>query len=348
MNRTSPLFFRTILCDRYGIMKTDRRSFIRTAVMSGTALSGFSIPIAADSKPQGFSNTHAMDNDAFKLSIFSKCMHWLDYSSMAQTVAGLGFDGVDLTVRPAGHVVPERVTEDLPKAFNILKKEGLGIYMITTAIQAATEPHTEAILKTAAALGIKHYRMGWLQYDDAKNIDENLNAIESQLRTLAELNAKYRIIGEYQNHSGTYFGAAIWDLHTILKKINSPWLGSQYDILHATVEGANSWPIGLKLIHPFIKSIDIKDFLWENREGKWVARYVPMGEGMVDYTTYLKLIKQYGIKVPISVHFEFPLGGAEHGANTITISKEQAIASMKADLVKILGMFKSAGILKSP
>lgn len=302
------------------------------------------MPIA-DSKTQPLSNVPAMINDAFKVSIFSKCMQWLDYSSMALTVAGLGFDGVDLTVRPAGHVIPERVAEDLPKAFNILKKEGLGIYMITTAIQNANDPYTEVILKTAASLGIKHYRMGWLHYDDAKTIDENLNSIESQLRALAELNAKYKIIGEYQNHSGTYFGASIWDLYTILKKINSPWLGSQYDILHATVEGANSWPIGLKLIHPFIKSIDIKDFLWENRDGKWVTRYVPVGEGMVDYTTYLKFIKQYDIKVPISVHFEFPLGGAEHGANTITMPKEQAITSMKAELTKIRSMFKSAGLL---
>ena len=318
-------------------MKTSRRSFIRTAVISGSALSGISIPMAA--RPQTLSDARSEYDDAVKLSVFSKCMHWLDYAGLAKTAAGLGFDGVDLTVRPLGHVIPEQVADDLPAAFEILKKEGLGIYMITTAIQSADEPHTEAILRTAASLGIRHYRMGWLQYDDTKTIDENLNAIESKLRSLAALNAKYEIIGEYQNHSGTYFGASIWDLHAILKKINSPWLGCQYDILHATVEGANSWPIGLKLIRPFITSIDIKDFVWEKSEGKWTAKYVPMGEGLVDYTAYLKLVKQYGIKVPVSIHFEFPLGGAEHGANTITIPKEQAIALMKTDLTKIRGMF---------
>jgi hypothetical protein len=48
--------------------------------------------------------------------VFSKCLQWLDYPGMAGITAEAGFDGVDLTVRAGGHVLPERVEEDLPKA----------------------------------------------------------------------------------------------------------------------------------------------------------------------------------------------------------------------------------------
>ena len=96
---------------------------------------------------------------AFSINIFSKNLHWLDYSGMAAAAAEMGFEGIDLTVRPAGHVLPERVAEDLPKAVEAVKKAGLNVFMITTAINNADDAHTEAILKTAHALGISYYRM---------------------------------------------------------------------------------------------------------------------------------------------------------------------------------------------
>jgi L-ribulose-5-phosphate 3-epimerase len=280
--------------------------------------------------------TYQVDNkEAFKISIFSKHLQWLDYSEMATVAAGIGYDGVDLTVRPEGHVLPEKVAEDLPKAVTAIRNAGMNVYMITTAIKTADNPLTESILKTASSLGIRHYRMGWLNYDEQKSIEENLKNFKVQLSKLASLNKKYSIHGEYQNHSGIYFGASIWDLHSVLKQINSPWLGSQYDIYHATIEGANSWPQGLKLLEPHIKSIDIKDFQWAKKEGQWKNETVPLGEGMVNFNAYFKLIKQYNISVPISIHYEYPLGGAEHGDKILTIAREEVTAAMKRDLLTL-------------
>src|SRR5205085_5843667 len=105
-------------------------------------------------------------------------------------------------------------------------------------------------------------------YDEKKSVDANLQYFEKQLTGIAALNKKYSIYGEYQNHAGMYFGAPVWDLYSVLSKIGSPWLGSQYDILHATVEGASAWPIGFNLLKPFIKSMDIKDFKWIEKDGK--------------------------------------------------------------------------------
>jgi sugar phosphate isomerase/epimerase len=286
------------------------------------------------------------DNGVFKISVFSKHLQWLNYAEMAQVAAQIGFDGIDITVRPDGHVLPERVVEDLPKAVNAVRKAGLNVYMITTSIKDADDLHTENILKTASSLGITHYRMGWYNYSAQKNVEDNLKDIEVQLTKLAALNKKYSINGEYQNHSGEYFGAPIWDLYTVLKHINSPWIGSQYDIFHATVEGANSWPIGLKLLKPYIKSIDIKDFQWTKKEGKWIADVVPLGEGLVDYKNYLSALKLYGINVPISMHFEYALGGAEHGKTTLTIPRDEVIKAMQTDLTNFRTMLRTSGLVE--
>ncbi|HMG91863.1 MAG TPA: TIM barrel protein [Chryseolinea sp.] len=327
-------------------MKTNRREFILNSLLLSAGVSASSYtPVKAF--PASHRNAAPLqDNDIFKISIFSKHLQWLNYAEMAQVAAQIGFDGVDITVRPGGHVLPERVAEDLPKAVDAVRKAGMNVYMITTAVTDADDPFTDSILKTASALGIRHYRTGWLKYNSQKNIEDNLKDFELQLSKLAAINKKYSIQGEYQNHSGEYFGAPIWDLYTVLKGINSPWLASQYDIFHATIEGANSWPIGLKLIKPYIRSIDIKDFQWAKKDGKWMAEVVPLGEGLVDYKSYLNSIKLYGINVPISMHFEYSLGGAEHGNASLTIDRRDVIKSMQTDLNALKVMMRTSRLVK--
>lgn len=337
-------------------MKTSRRNFI---ARSGLAIAGIAsgwnaAGETADLKfspGERSSGPGANDKDAFRISLFSKHLQWLGYDEMARVAAEMGFDGVDLTVRPQGHVLPERVETDLPKAMEAVRKAGISIYMITTSIEDAGDPLADKILKTASSLDIRHYRMGWLYYDKNLPVQENINIAQGKLKKLAELNEKYSISGEYQNHSGVYgegihFGAAIWDLAEVLKNINSPWVGSQYDIYHAAIEGASTWPVPLELISPWIRSIDIKDFIWTEKEGKIITESVPLGEGMVDFKQYFSLLKGYNLEVPVSLHCEYPLGGAESGAGTLTIKGEDVISAITKDLTLLKQYLREAGLAK--
>ena len=270
---------------------------------------------------------------------------------MAKALADMGFDGADLTVRPGGHVFPEKVEEDLPKAVEAVAKEGKKDLYDNNIVIDADDPLTTKILRTASSIGIKHYRMGWGHYDNTRSVEENISSMKSKLARLALLNEKYSISGEYQNHSGVaaegiYFGGAIWDIASVLKDINSQWLGSQYDIYHATVEGANTWPVGLRLISPFIRSIDIKDFKWVEKDGKIRSESVPLGEGMVDFRKFFSLLKEYKMEVPLSLHYEYPLGGAENGASQLSTKREDVISAMKKDLSILKTQLKDAGLIK--
>jgi sugar phosphate isomerase/epimerase len=337
-------------------MITTRRNFIaKSMYATGIAASGVNIRLFAGSQsniPEKKSVSAESKNnpEAFKINIFSKHLQWLDYNEMAKALDEIGFDGVDLTVRPGGHVLPDRVEEDLPKAAGAVAKRGKRIYMLTTAIDNADDPLTTRILKTASSLGIKHYRMGWGHYDNSKSVEENIKSMQLNLSKLALLNEKYSISGEYQNHSGVaaegiYFGGAIWDIAMVLKEINSVWLGSQYDIYHATVEGANTWPVGLKLISPFIRSIDIKDFKWIEKDGKMISTAVPLGEGMVDFRRFFRFLKEYNLEIPVSLHYEYPLGGAENGASKLTIDSNNVVSAMKKDLSSLKNQLQDAGLI---
>ena len=302
-----------------------RRNFVKK---SATMLS--SIPFL----PITNSHFHFDQYSKNKLAInlFSKHLQFLNYNEMAATAAEIGFDGLDLTVRPNGHVLPERVGDDLPKAVEAMTKYGLNSQMMTTNVWDIAESNQRKILQTASELGFSHYRTGWLAYPEDRTIPESQVIYSEQARDLAELNKSLGLIGCYQKHAGNHVGAPIWDLPVILPSSDNEHLGCQYDIRHAIVEGGKSWELDLRRIEPFIRSIVIKDFKWGFKNGKWQPINTPLGDGMVDFKRYFSLLKRYKINVPISLHLEYDLGGAEHGATEITMNNYEVFAKMKKDL----------------
>jgi sugar phosphate isomerase/epimerase len=328
-------------------MNFSRKDFLRASLLSSAGLfqglDAFSQDSTLNQPP--YPHSRRQDQTAFSISVFSKHLQWLDYPEMAKTAANLGFDGVDLTVRPGGHVLPKNAERDLPKAVEAIRNEGLEVYMMSTAISDPDDPYTEPILKTASELDIGNYRTDWFPYDEAKSIDQNLENFTEKLQRLAELNQKYQIQGDYQNHAGASFGSSIWDLWAVLKELNSEWIGSQFDIRHATVEGAHSWKNDFTAIHPFIGTLDIKDFHWQKADdGSWHEQSVPLGKGMVDFKQYFKLLKSHQVYVPISIHYEYDLGGANYGATDLNISEEKVLSALKQDLDTLDGWLKEAGL----
>jgi len=304
-------------------MSLSRREFLAGAV-AGLAATPFS-GAAGSNLPK--------NKKKFQICIFSKHLQWLDYKGMAQTAAELGFDGVDLTVRHRGHVLPERVEEDLPKAVEAIKAAGIKPLMMASDINDPDDPKTEKVLRTASALGIKFYRLGYYIYRENESITATLDEAKPKIRDLAAMNKHFNIHGAYQNHAGSrYVGAPVWDLWELFKDLDPKYIGCQFDIRHATVEGGQTWPLHLRLMSKYIKTLIAKDFIWEKRNNKWRTMNCPLGEGVVDFVDYLKLLKKLSISGPISVHYEYDLGGANHGATKLTIEKQKVLKAIRKDL----------------
>jgi L-ribulose-5-phosphate 3-epimerase len=309
-----------------------RRTFLGGVLATGAFL------------PKTFSTLNNQATIASPICVFSKHLHWLPVSEIGRVAADLGFDGIDLTVRRSGHVEPDQAMRDLPKAVEMIRKAGLDVPMMVTDIIHPDDPLTEPILKTAGQLGIKYYRTAYLKYDPSQDVLTNLARYKPQLQRLADLNQKYGIQGAYQNHAGTNVGAAVWDLHLLLKDTDPRWLGCQYDIKHAVAEGGMSWVNGLDLLKSRIGCVDIKDFHWARQEGNWHNEEVPLGEGMVDFKKYFSLLRQYGFSGPMSQHFEYPLGGAEKGKRELSVDRNVVLTAMKKDLMKLRALLTEANV----
>jgi sugar phosphate isomerase/epimerase len=236
--------------------------------------------------------------------LFSKPLQSMDYKTLAGACKAAGLDGVDLTVRPGGHVEPDRVDTDLPAAVDAMRAEGLEVTMITTKYTDVGGPNVSGVLARAAALGIPFVRVGSHQYDERGAIAPQVGKFTEEMRALAAAAEKAGITLGYHNHSGgTNFGGPVWDLCQALEAVNSPRLGSNLDLGHATVEGAFSmWEINTRRIAPLVKMVAVKDFVWKGNKPEWV----PLGEGRVDTARGLALVREFGgFTGPVSIHIEY-------------------------------------------
>ena len=299
-------------------MIQNRREFLTTMAAAGAAM-----PFASIMSPDGVPQQSAK----YPVRLFSKPIDSYDFDFMCECLVKSGITGFDMTVRKGGKVEPATVEADLPKLVEQSKKHNLVFDMMVTEILSASDPFAERILKTASASGVKYYRLGWAPYDNNLGIMETIRKYHEEMVRLTELNKKYRIHGGYQNHAGPRIGGPVWDLYELLRGLPAEFTGSQYDVRHAMVEGANTWILGMKLIAPHIKTLAIKDFTWQTVKGKPQAVTVPMGEGMVNWDVFFRTVKELKIEGPLTLHVEYPLLAA--GEEKLSLGQQQEIIVRK-------------------
>ena len=270
-----------------------RRDFLAQSVLAGSALAlGAAASRAADAP------------ERFPIIGFTKPFQDIGFEKTAAFVAEIGWTGIECPVRAKGQVLPERVEDDLPRLKEALTARGLDLTLVTTDIRRV-DPLSERVLRTAAKLGVKKYRLTFVHYDLKKPIPPQLDNLRAELRDLAALNKELGIAGGLQNHSGAdYIGAPVWDIYELIHDIDPAHLGCCFDIGHATIEGGLSWPVQARLMQPFFVCPYVKDFLWKQTAKGWEAVWQPLGEGMVR-PAYFDWLKSTPYRGPISQHVEY-------------------------------------------
>ncbi len=248
------------------------------------------------------------------LCVFSKHMAQFDWNTLGAKAKELGFDGIDLTVRPKGHVLPERVAEDLPKAVDAIRKHGLSVPMITTDLKDASDPAAKPTFEAMKKLGIPLYKIGYWQYRKDPDVLATIEQCKAKFKGLVALSSQYGLTAGLHNHSANYVGCSVWDYREILAGSSPKEAGYYFDPGHSVIEGgAFAWRVSLDIVLPRLKMSAIKDFYWEKRDGKWRTTWCPLGQGMVPWLDFFAAYAKAGYTGPLSLHSEYP-GGEELSA----------------------------------
>jgi sugar phosphate isomerase/epimerase len=234
---------------------------------------------------------------------FSKHLPELKYDELGRTLKDAGFDGVDLTVRKGGHVLPERVREDLPRAIEAIQSHGIRVPMITTELTSSSDPAARPILETAGRLGVPFFKLGYWPYKT--DVVASLQNAGTALRGLVAMAKEYGIVAGFHNHPRNV-GLAFWDTYEIMQDLDPKWVGYYYDANNATEEGAiKGWEVGLRLACARLKMAACKDFYWEKSVGQSRPVECSLGEGVVNWPVVFKAFAAAKFNGPISIHQEY-------------------------------------------
>lgn len=279
----------------------------------------------------------------------SRHLQWTSVEDAIEVAKTAGFEAIEWTVRPGGHVPPERVERELPRVIELTHKAGLATPMISSSIQDASSPYAEAILSAAHGAGVTFYRGGQsFRYDYTRPLAPQLEALKPRIATLLPLNQKYRMTWAYHTHSGAgNIGGNIWDIWSVIKDFDPAYIGLNYDTGHTMIRGGNGWGDAAHVALTHIRGLAIKDPRWErNAEGQWVPEFVPIGEGLVDFKARFELLKSAGFSGPVTVYFEHHgLLGTDVGTWKLQMPRGEFIAIVKRDLDRVREAMRAAQVL---
>lgn len=288
-----------------------RRDFLRTAYLAASGVmvrdSGMQSVFAAE-PPKAPATVPVAE----RICLFTDHLddHGYTYAEVAKMIRPLKIAGPDLTVRGGGVVPPERVVDELPKAAAAFRDEGMSIPMISTNLTSARDPLAGPTLATMAKLEIGYYKLGYYHFHDLAKWEEDLAAQRKELAGLVELGKKHGIRAGLHNHAGASIGGALWDAWEFLKPLDQEFIGFYFDPSHASIEGAkHAWKLNLQRSSSRLFMVALKDYVWEKSSSGWQTRWCPLGEGMVNWGEFFKLLAKFPFPGPMSVHIEYDPGG---------------------------------------
>jgi sugar phosphate isomerase/epimerase len=174
----------------------------------------------------------------------------------------------------------------------------------------ANSPYAEAIVATAAGLGIHHYRIQTGRYDYAADVPAQLDAMRPRVSGLARLNERYGATALIHTH-GSLVAGAVWDTWLLLRDFDPDRVAINFDTAYGMVQNGRGWMEAVRFARRYIRMLSLKDFRWrqqvEGGRSRWEPEICQPGQGMVDFQQMLTYFQTTEFHGPVEVQFEYPV-----------------------------------------
>jgi sugar phosphate isomerase/epimerase len=187
------------------------------------------------------------DTQTISFSVFTK--PWKEpLAELAPRLRALGFDGIELPVRPGFQVFPERVATDLPAAARLLADHGLRIFSI------AGTPDEPTIAACAEA-GVPIIR---IMVDlEPREVLAQLEAAQRGWDALLPALDSHGVTIGIQNHSDNCVANAM-GLLRLVEKYDARHVAAVWDAAHNALEGEQP-EIALDLLWSHLCMVNLKN-----------------------------------------------------------------------------------------
>jgi sugar phosphate isomerase/epimerase len=221
-------------------------------------------------------------------SVFTKPWKTQAIAEVGAFVRDLGFDGIELPVRPGYQVEPERVVEDLPRAAKELAALGVEICSVAGPTDEATiVACAEAgvpIIRTMAHIGREEgYTSGESRYRD-------------EYDALLPLLDKYGVTIGVQNHCDWFVANAV-GLRSLLAGYDPKHVAAVWDAAHEALNGCLP-ELAIDTIWSHLCMVNLKNAFWlrsngpEAEHAEWTHYWTTGRHGLASWPRVAQELKR--------------------------------------------------------
>ena len=240
----------------------------------------------------------------------SKFFRTLSVGDLAAKVQALGFDGIDVNVRPGHPVNPANVATALPEAVALWKKQGLVCPLATAPVTLVDPdaPEVEPLYAGCMAAGVPRVKIGFFPFTPGADYWALVEVARQALARFARVGERYGVQTVYQVHSGSVLGSNCAGLMHLLRGLDPRWVGAYPDLGHMVLDGED-YPMGLAMVREYLSIVAVKDAYHAPQplgsEPPFLPRFVAVGRGAVNWRRALGALKALGFDGACSVHTEY-------------------------------------------
>ncbi len=245
-----------------------------------------------------------------KIVLNSKFFADLSVEQLGEKAIELGYDGIDICIRPGHPIHLDNAIQALPKAVKVWQAQNLVCPLATAAVDM-TDPDTpeaDRLYAACAEAGIPRLKIGFWKFNEGDDYWQVLDAAHAKLKGFVKFSEKHGVQTCYQIHSGPCIGSNCAGLMHLIKSFDPRYVGAYTDFGHLALDGED-WAMGLAMIRDYLSVVGIKDAFYVPQPVGHIPPYIPcfvkLGEGCVNWHRCLGLLCELGFDGPLTVHTEY-------------------------------------------
>jgi sugar phosphate isomerase/epimerase len=238
------------------------------------------------------------------LSVFVKPWKSLSLAELALHVSKLGFDAVELPVRPGFPCQPETIVEDLPRAVEILGQQGVSILNVTADMPLDDERLYAACARAAIPMNRVMFRLGESSYWEAEA------TARRQLDAALPFCERYNVQIGIQNHVGRFVPVHEMGLHHLVRDYDPRYVGIIWDAAHNALAGMEPEP-ALDVVASHLCMVNFKNAYWQRTNGpeaplaEWKVYWTGGRHGLASWPRVVSKLKQMSYTGPLCLTAEY-------------------------------------------
>jgi len=232
-------------------------------------------------------------------SVFTK--PWkMPLPELGEHVAGLGFDAIELPVRPGYQVEPENVARGLPEAARILARSGVRIASVAGPTDEATVlACAEAgvpIIRTMARVGPAGYLA-------------SVAALQAEYTALLPALERTGVVIGVQNHCDRFVTNAV-GLLDLLAPFEPRHVAAVWDAAHEALNGMGP-DMALEVVWPHLCMVNLKNAFWQRTTGPeaevatWRHYWTSGRQGLASWPRVIAELRRRGYSGTICLPAEY-------------------------------------------